>query len=30
MVDEQKINKIKLKTYYKNIGYLTQDPSVFD
>ena len=30
IIDGQKINDIKLKTYYKNIGYLTQDPSVFD
>jgi ABC-type multidrug transport system fused ATPase/permease subunit len=30
IIDEQKLNKIKLKSYYKNIWYLTQDPSVFD
>jgi len=30
IIDGQKLNDIKLKTYYKNIGYLTQDPSVFD
>jgi len=30
IIDEQKINKISLKSYYKNIGYLTQEPSVFD
>jgi len=30
IVDEQKLNEIKLKSYYKNIWYLTQEPSVFD
>ncbi|MDQ7009244.1 MAG: ABC transporter ATP-binding protein [Candidatus Gracilibacteria bacterium] len=30
IIDEQKIDEISLKSYYKNIGYLTQDPSVFD
>ena len=30
IIDNQEINKISLKSYYKNIGYLTQDPSVFD
>ncbi len=30
IVDDQKINNIKLKSYYKNIWYLTQEPSVFD
>ncbi|MFK7779685.1 MAG: ABC transporter ATP-binding protein, partial [Candidatus Gracilibacteria bacterium] len=30
LIDDQKINKISLKSYYKNIGYLTQEPSVFD
>ena len=30
IVDEQEISKISLKSYYKNIWYLTQDPSVFD
>lgn len=29
-VDWQKLHTVKLKTYYKHIGYLTQDPSVFD
>ena len=29
-VDWQNLSKIKLKTYYKHIGYLTQEPSVFD
>lgn len=30
LIDNQEINKISLKSYYKNIGYLTQEPSVFD
>lgn len=30
IVDGQKLNKVKLKSYYKNIWYLTQEPSVFD
>jgi len=30
IVDEQKLNEVKLKSYYKNIWYLTQEPSVFD
>ena len=30
IIDSQKLNKVSLKSYYKNIGYLTQDPSVFD
>ena len=30
IIDEQKLNKTSLKSYYKNIGYLTQEPSVFD
>lgn len=30
LIDNQKINEISLKSYYKNIGYLTQEPSVFD
>lgn len=30
LIDGQEINKISLKSYYKNIWYLTQDPSVFD
>jgi len=29
-IDGQDLNKIQLKSYYKHIGYLTQDPSVFD
>ncbi len=29
-IDEQKLSEIKLTDYYKHIGYLTQDPSVFD
>lgn len=29
-VDGQNLNKIQLKSYYKHIGYLTQEPSVFD
>jgi len=29
-IDGQKLSKIKLTDYYKHIGYLTQDPSVFD
>jgi ABC-type multidrug transport system fused ATPase/permease subunit len=30
MIDGQKLSQIKLTDYYKHIGYLTQDPSVFD
>ncbi len=30
VIDWQNINDIKLKTYFKNIWYLTQEPSVFD
>ncbi|AHB41843.1 Lipid A export ATP-binding/permease protein MsbA [candidate division SR1 bacterium RAAC1_SR1_1] len=30
IVDGQKLSKIKLTDYYRHIGYLTQDPSVFD
>ena len=30
IIDDQELNKTSLKSYYKNIGYLTQDPSVFD
>lgn len=30
IVDNQKLSTIKLKSYYKHIGYLSQDPSVFD
>ena len=29
-IDGQKISELSLKNYYKNIWYLTQDPSVFD
>ncbi|MDD2486854.1 MAG: ABC transporter ATP-binding protein [Candidatus Gracilibacteria bacterium] len=29
-VDDQKLSDINLISYYKNIGYLTQEPSVFD
>ncbi len=29
-VDGQNLSEINLKTYYKHIGYLTQEPSVFD
>ncbi len=29
-IDGQKLNEISLKSYYENIWYLTQDPSVFD
>lgn len=29
-VDWQKLSEVSLKSYYTNIGYLTQDPSVFD
>lgn len=30
IVDWQKLSEISLKSYYKNIWYLTQEPSVFD
>lgn len=30
IVDRQDLNEISLKSYYKNIWYLTQEPSVFD
>ncbi len=30
IIDGQKLNDVKLKSFYKNIWYLTQDPSVFD
>lgn len=30
LVDNQKLSLLKLKTYYKHIGYLSQDPSIFD
>lgn len=29
-IDKQNLSDIKLADYYKHIGYLTQDPSVFD
>ncbi|MFZ2150500.1 MAG: ABC transporter ATP-binding protein/permease [Candidatus Absconditicoccaceae bacterium] len=29
-VDGQRLSETALKSYYKNIGYLTQDPNVFD
>jgi ABC-type multidrug transport system fused ATPase/permease subunit len=30
IIDNQKLNEVSLKTYYKDIWYLTQEPSVFD
>ena len=30
IIDNQKISEISLKSYYKEIWYLTQEPSVFD
>jgi len=30
IIDGQKISEVNLLSYYKNIWYLTQDPSVFD
>jgi ABC-type multidrug transport system fused ATPase/permease subunit len=30
IIDEEKLSKINLMSYYKEIWYLTQDPSVFD
>ncbi len=30
IVDWQKLNEVALKSYYKEVWYLTQDPSVFD
>ena len=30
IIDWQKLSKIKLTNYYSHIGYLTQEPSVFD
>lgn len=30
LVDGQDLTKVSLKSYYKHIGYLTQEPSVFD
>lgn len=29
-IDNQNINDLSLKSYYKHIGYLTQEPSIFD
>lgn len=30
LVDEQDLSKVSLKSFYKKIGYLTQEPMVFD
>lgn len=30
IIDGQNLKQVKLKSYYQNIWYLTQDPSVFD
>lgn len=30
IVDGQDLSEVKLRDYYSHIGYLTQDPSVFD
>lgn len=30
LIDNQDLQKTALKSYYNNIGYLTQDPNVFD
>ncbi|MDD3793744.1 MAG: ABC transporter ATP-binding protein [Candidatus Gracilibacteria bacterium] len=30
IIDGQKLSEISLKSYYNDIGYLTQEPSVFD
>lgn len=30
LVDDQNLRDISLKSYYKDVGYLTQEPSVFD
>lgn len=30
IVDKQNLSNVCLKSYYKNIGYLTQEPSIFD
>lgn len=30
IIDKQKLSKTSLKSYYSDIGYLTQEPSVFD
>lgn len=29
-IDNQNIEKIRLDSYYTHIGYLTQEPSIFD
>jgi ABC-type multidrug transport system fused ATPase/permease subunit len=29
-VDDQNLSEVALKSYYQHVGYLTQDPSVFD
>lgn len=30
IVDEQELTSVKLRGYFEHIGYLTQEPSVFD
>ena len=30
IVDGQKLSEVSLKSYYKYVGYLTQEPSIFD
>jgi ABC-type multidrug transport system fused ATPase/permease subunit len=30
LIDGQKLSEMKLSDYYRHVGYLTQDPSVFD
>ncbi|MCH8518347.1 ABC transporter ATP-binding protein/permease [Candidatus Gracilibacteria bacterium] len=30
MIDRQKLSETSLKSYYSSVGYLTQEPSVFD
>lgn len=30
LIDWQKLSEVSLKSYYKNIWYLTQEPSIFD
>lgn len=30
LIDNQNLRKVSLKSYYRDIGYLTQEPSVFD
>lgn len=30
LIDDQSLSDLSLKSYYKDIGYLTQEPSVFD